>query len=303
MSINVRIGGIATVVRCGTALSALAVVAVALITLAWPLGVRADEPLGLVIDVQGSATLAGKGRLAILAGLAPGAEVSLAPAARVTVVDSASGRQFDLIGPGAFRWTKGTVEIVRPGKIVARAPGNDAIKEVRLRTARIAQASISMRGGEESRPVRLAFPVSTWLLDRPAQFRWEPVAGAKTYRFQLTDSTGRPLHEARTAGTSVELPAAVVLEAGHTYGWQVWAELADGHTPDGWTEFGLAGPDLRARVERDRPAANARFSDRLLYALLLEELGVREDAAKLWLQLASERPDDPDLSARAQVPH
>jgi hypothetical protein len=272
-----------------------------LIAVAWSLAVRADEPPGLVIDVQGSATLTGKGRLAILAGLAPGAEVSLAPAARVVVIDSASGRQFELIGPGAFRWAGGAVEIVRPGKLVAYAPGKAAMKEVRLRTARIAQASISMRGGEESRPVKLAFPVSTWLLERPKAFRWEPVAGAKTYRFQLTDTAGRPLHEARTSATSVDLPTAVALEAGHTYGWQVWAELADGRTPDGWTEFGLAGPDLRARVERDRPAADARFGDRLLYALLLEELGVREDAARLWVQLAAERPDDPELVARAQV--
>jgi hypothetical protein len=303
MRIDVRSGMFASAASHRSGLSLPAIIALLLIALTGPLTARAEEPPGLVIDVLGGATLAGKGRLAILEGLAPGAEISLAPGARATVLDSSSGRQFELIGPGAFRWTKGTVEVVRPGKVVARAPGNDSMKEVRLRTARIAQASISMRGGEESRPVKLAFPVSTWLLERPAVFRWEPVTGAKTYRFQLTDSSGHPLHEARTAGASVELPAAVALEAGHTYGWQVWAELADGRTPDGWTEFGLAGPDLRARVERNRPPASAPFSDRLLYALLLEELGVREDATRLWVQLASERPEDPDLGVRARAPH
>jgi hypothetical protein len=303
MRMDVRLGRMALARGYELEYRVLALIAAVFIAIAWPPALRAEEPPGLVIDVQGSATLAGNGRLAILAGLAPGAEVSLAPAARVTVLDSASGRQFELIGPGAFRWTNGMVEVVRPGKIVMRAPGNESMKEVRLRTARIAQASISMRGGEENRPVRLAFPVSTWLLERPAEFRWEPVTGAKMYRFQLTDSTGRALHETSTAGTFVALPVSVALEAGHTYGWQVWAELADGRTPDGWSEFGLAGPDLRARVERDRPPPDARFSDRLLYALLLEELGVRDDAAQLWQQLARERPADPDLAARAQAQH
>lgn len=303
MKSDVRIRQVVPVLCFGRDSGFFAVIAAVLIAIAWSPTLRAEEPPGLVIDVQGNATLAGKGSLEILAGLAPGAEVSLAPAARVTVLDSASGRQFDLVGPGAFRWNNGTVEVVRPGKLVVRAPGSESLKEVRLRTARIAQASIRMRGGDESRPVELVFPVSTWLLERPAAFRWRPVTGAKMYRFQLTDSTGRPLHELSTTRTSIDLPAAVALEAGRTYGWQVWAELADGRTPDGWTEFGLAGPDLRARVERDRLPADARFSDRLLYALLLEELGVRDDAARLWLQLASERPEDPELRARAQSQH
>jgi len=302
MSIACRIPCFASAARRRPAWRAWIAALAAGFLLAWPAAGRPAELPGLVIDVQGGATVAGGGRVGILAGLAPGAEVSLAPGARVTVLDSASGRQFELLGPGAFRWSNGAMEIVRPGKLVARAPGSASMKEVRLRTARIAQASISMRGGETARPVRLAFPVSTWLLERPAAFRWAPVSGAKSYRFQLTDASGRPLHEARTAATSIELPAAVALEAGHTYGWQVWAELADGAAPEGWTEFGLAGAELRARVERDRPAADARFGDRVLYALLLEELGMREDAAALWRRLAAERADDPDLAARARTP-
>jgi hypothetical protein len=63
----------------------------------------------------------------------------------------------------------------------------------------------------------------------------------------------------------------------------------------------VAGPELRARVDRARPRADASFGDRLLYALLLDELGVREEAGQLWTQLARERPADSDLAARAAV--
>ena len=258
------------------------------------------DPPGLVIDVQGAATLAGRGRLAILAGLAPGAEISLGSGAKVVVVNSSSGRQYELSGPGAFRWTNGAIEVVRPGQLVVRESTNPAFGEVRLRTSRLAQASIVMRGPVEVSGVRLVSPVSTWLFERPTAFRWEPVASAGGYRFQLTDSSGKLLHETLTTALMVELSATVALEAGRTYGWQVRAEVPGGKAVEGWTEFGLAAPDLRARVERARPSAGASFADRLLYLLLLEELGVREEAAKSWAELAAERPDDPDLRARAQ---
>src|SRR5512147_2146016 len=82
---------------------------------------NADGP-GLVLDVQGAATLDGRGKVAILAGLAPGTEVSLAPGARMVVLDNASGRQYELAGPGAFRWSAGRMEVVRPGQLAVREP-------------------------------------------------------------------------------------------------------------------------------------------------------------------------------------
>lgn len=259
----------------------------------------ASDPPGLVIDVQGEATHAGK-RVAILTGLPPGAEVVLGAASRVVVVHTQNGRQYELIGPGAFRWAAGRMEIVRPGDLRVRESADAAFGDLRLRTGRIAQASISMRGVAAETNVRLDSPASTWLLEPPQAFRWAPLAGAAGYRFQLTDSNGKVLHEARTTAASVALPASVALEAGRTYGWQVQAELAGGRVADGWTEFGVAGPDLRARVDRARPRADAGFGDRLLYALLLDELGLREESERLWTQLARERPDDKDLAARAQ---
>lgn len=273
---------------------------VAALLLACAAGAPASDPPALIIDVQGEATLAGK-RVAILTGLPPGAEVSLASAARVVVVHTQNGRQFELIGPGAFRWAGGKVEIVRPGELRMRESADAAFGDLRIRTGRIAQASISMRGAPGASKVELASPASTWLLEPPRSFRWIPVADAVSYRFQLTDSNGKPLHEARTSAVTVALPAAVVFEAGRTYGWQVHAELPGGRTVDGWTEFGVAGPELRARVDRARPRADASFGDRLLYALLLDELGVREEAGQLWTQLARERPADSDLAARAAV--
>ncbi len=281
-------------------LAGLARLAVALLASAWlPALGQPGDAAGLVLDVNGAATIEGRGRAAILAGLAPGAEVSLAPNARMVVLDNATGRQYELTGPGAFRWSAGRIEVIRPGQLAVREPAGAAFRDVRVRTARLAQASIAMRGAGDEGAVMLAYPVATWLTERPDAFRWTPVSNATGYRFTLTDAAGRVLHESRPRINAVDLPAALALEPGRTYGWQVVAELADGKSIEGWTEFGVASADLRSRIEAARPAPGVSFSDRVLHALLLEELGAREDARRVWAGLAAERPGDADLAARA----
>ncbi len=265
-----------------------------------PARAQAPDGPGLVLDVQGAATLDGRGKVTILAGLAPGAEVSLAPGARVVVLDNASGRQYELTGPGAFRWSGSRVDMVRPGQLAMREPTAPAFREVRVRTSRLAQASIAMRGNADDGAVQLAFPVATWLTERPDAFRWTALANATGYRFSLTDGHGRALHQSTVRINTIELPGAITLEPGRTYGWQVIADLPDGKSIEGWTEFGVASPELRARIERARPAAGASFGDRVIHALLLEELGAREEARRVWAALSAERPGDADLAQRAR---
>lgn len=50
-----------------------------------------------------------------------------------------------------------------------------------------------------------------------------------------------------------------------------------------------------------RPAEDAAFSDRLIYALRLEALGFGEDAGEVWRRLAGERPEDPTLRSLAPL--
>lgn len=255
------------------------------------------EPAAMVTDLEGPAVKSGGGRLAILAELGAGAQLELETGARVTIAHFASGRQFDLNGPGAFRLTAAGVESSGGGRVTARAPFSAVYRDVRLRPARVAQASISMRGSADDVPLQLISPVGTWLLENRPAFRWQPIAGVTSYRFQLTDNTGRILHEARTSEQSAPLPETVMLERGQTYAWQVDVTLPDGRVADGWTEFGIAGADRRERVEAARPGTGASFGDRVLFALLLDDAGLREAARSTWEELARERPADPRLRA------
>lgn len=257
----------------------------------------AAEPIAIVTDAQGAAVQSGGARLAILAELGASAQLQLEAGARVTIAHFASGRQFDLEGPGVFRLTAAGIESGGAGRVTARAPLSAAYRDVRVRPSRVALASISMRGGADDVPLRLNSPVGTWLLeDRPA-FQWQPIAGVGSYRFQLTDNTGRVLHQASTSEPLVRLPDTVLLAPGQTYAWQVEVTLPDGRVADGWTEFGVAGRDRRERVDAARPGTAASFGDRVLFALLLDDTGLREAARDAWEELARERPADPRLRA------
>ena len=69
------------------------------------------------------------------------------------------------------------------------------------------------------------------------------------------------------------------------------------------TSFDLAlsctSADVVARAEKSRAGART-FSDRVLHALLLQDLGATHDAREAWTALARERPDLPELAALAK---
>jgi hypothetical protein len=261
-------------------------------------GVHAAEPAALVTDLQGGAARSGTQTLAILAELAAAAPLELAAGTRLTLVHFAGARQFDLEGPGVFRLTAAGVEATAGGRVTARAPLSAAFDKVRLRPAQVVQASITMRGGAGQQVLKLATPVGTWVLDARPDFRWQTIAGVARYRFQLTDDTGRLLHDVEIAGDVAVLPASLALKAGQIYGWQVSAAMPDGKVAEGWAEFGILDDERRARIAAAQPDSAAPVADRILFAVLLEDNGLREAARALWAQLLRERPADPQLQAR-----
>jgi hypothetical protein len=71
-------------------------------------------------------------------------------------------------------------------------------------------------------------PEAVWPVGAVADarsLRWSAVPGADRYRVTLFDAEGLVLFEAELAGTEVELPAAVVLDPGRRYWWEVDARL------------------------------------------------------------------------------
>jgi len=274
---------------------AMALVAMLGSSFAW------SATMALVIDTQGTSSQRSKARVELLSELAPGSELQLDAAARVVLVHTVTGVEYTLHGPGDFRWTNEGAQSLRGGgRITTREPLGGTLRGVSLRTGRLAQASIAMRGEGQPEPLRLTSPVATWLLEMPREFSWQPGPGALSYRFELTDSRGTLIHVVESlTETRLTLPPALGLEPGRTYAWQVTAHLPTGARLEGWTEFGVAGDSMRASASRAQPPADAGFSDRLLYAALLDTWGLREQADGEWRRLASDRPDEQRIRARA----
>ena len=268
----------------------------ALAALVLGLAVHAAEPIAMLTDLQGGQVRNAGQRLAILSEIGAAAQLELTAGTRATLVHFALGRQFDLEGPGSFRIGASGVEAIGDARVTPRAPLSSAYDNVRVRPSRVVQASISMRGlrGPDQQ-LQLSSPAGTWVLETDPVFRWQALDGAKRYRFQLTDTSGRQLFESQTSEPIMHLPAAVVLAAGQTYAWQVSTTLPDGRAAEGWAEFGIADGERRERVLGGQPGPGAAFAERVMYALLLEDYGMHDSAHPLWQSLARERPDDANL--------
>ena len=87
----------------------------------------------------------------------------------------------------------------------------------------------------------------------------------------------------------------MALAAASRYSWTVGSpggSIAEGHFET------LSQQDIR-RVDKSRSEART-FSDRVVHALLLQELGAEHESREAWSALAKERPDMPELPALAR---
>ena len=105
----------------------------------------------------------------------------------------------------------------------------------------------------------------------------------------------KPLLKARASGGSYRVPARL-LAPDTEY---VWTMTVAGNEI-GSARFRTLNAEALAQVEHRRPSERADFSDRLLFALMLQEMGAVEEARESWARLAQERADLPELAAFAK---
>jgi hypothetical protein len=87
----------------------------------------------------------------------------------------------------------------------------------------------------------------------------------------------------------------VKLSASTIYTWTVTTPkgaMAEGR-------FETVSAESIARVEKSRASAKS-FSERVMHALILQDLGATQDATQAWSALSSERADLPELAVLAR---
>lgn len=271
--------------------------------LQWPVSASAAEPVpvAMTTDVQGAAWLVESGkqtRLGLMNYLPTGVTLRLEAGARVAVTFFSVPHEYVLSGPA-----QSVVEAERLRVVSGAAPTMKSLDQKQVAAGqkvsarqreRVTVATFEMKAFQPA-SLQLRQPVDTRLLGAPAEFSWRPLLGAKSYRFKLLDADGKLLFSTELAARNLRLPDSVKFENGKAYSWSIEAQAPSGLVQSASSGFSLLDEVSMRGIVAQRPKSEASFSERLLYASLLEESGLKLDALTYWQALAKERPDDETL--------
>ncbi len=266
------------------------------------------QGVAFVTDVKGAAT-ADAAKVTLMAELKKGARLGCAKECSVGVMYLQSGKEFVVKGPGDF--IVGDAEVT--AKIGAPPTVRDTQWKVSAQTvsqaAQTSSASIRMRaiGGsgssapkaeEKALPAeRLLYPTETKVASLQPAFRWTASNEKGPFEFELkSGDAAKPLYKGKATATSMKLPSNVKLTADAEYRWSVKMGAND----LGAASFKTLPAASMELAQRRKPEDKAQFSDWLLYALTLKELGAEQDATEVWAKLAKDRPDMPELASLAK---
>jgi hypothetical protein len=266
--------------------------AAALLVAAVAFAARAEAPVAFVADVKGNATIEGDGTLVFLAELSTGTKLLLGSGATVAVIYGASGTEFTLAGPGAFRIDKAEVSAekgARPARTTVAALPDPTVV---ARVSRTATASLRMRGivPPARAATALEYPVDTRVTSLQPEMRWKGDPAMEAATVILVDANGKEIWKA--SAKTVAIRPTVRLAPGTEYKWTVM-------TPRGTlgeARFETLSAPIAAKAEKSRAAAKT-FPDRVLHAILLQDIGASQEAREAWAALARERPDLTELAA------
>ena len=249
----------------------------------------ASPSIALVVDIVGEAKqdTAPADALRLLAPLAGNAVVVIGSRSEIVVFYLAEGAQYRLTGPGRFRLRSASPEALDGAAIPAKTLAPAPMRDLKLRTDRIARAGLLMRG--DAHPA-LIQPMREVVLDDTVEFAWESFGDGTEYQFELVDLAGRQLFTAQTPYLRLRLTPAVTLTPGSVYYWAIRGRDATGASFYRTAEFRLADAVTQRRLKAAEPKPDAPFAERALYAALLADAGARSAAQAQREKLAAERP-------------
>jgi hypothetical protein len=252
------------------------------------------EPAGLVVDLQGMVNVIEQGRttrMEMLSYIRPQTEIEIGPGATLALTWYANSSEHRFKGPARLKVSQDGIQVIQGAPGQERALGEEKVSAARRGVStRLAQAALTMRSMRAAADITPAAGSRVMTL-RP-QFRWTLDGGSGSYRFTLRGALGEPLVQMTAKGESLQLSDSIVLEWGKRYRWTV-QDARGGSVGEG--DFEVITREQVARLGKLRPGANASFSDRVLYAAALDDLGLKAESRELWRKLAAERPDDAAL--------
>lgn len=254
------------------------------------------EPVAMVTDVGGSVSVVdgGKGgKVELLSYLEPGMTLQLDPHAHLTATFFSKPVEYRFAGPARLTVEQDRI-LAGDGKAETHAvslqKSSAAKKFTVAQRESVTLAAFEMRAGRPG--LRLSDPVDTSLLDGGSLvFSWDGPRPKGGYQLSLYGGAGKLLHQAVLDASSWSPPAGL-LAAGKAYEWEIRAALDNGEVLTARGDFSMADSATARSVQAQAPQAAAPFSERVLYAVYLEQKGFKYDARQIWKELAKEHPDD-----------
>lgn len=257
-------------------------------------------PVAVVTDVQGRAMLPKGGfvrELPVLAEVEGDARVEIDAKSKLVVVYYSSGSEFTFRGPAVVHFKAAGPESISGNAPERRAVALATSGNDRLKPGGLTRAAYMMMGVNSN--LTLLGLSDTRTLEARPEFSWSELEAGQTYQFRLMGDAGRVVYETSTTATSLKLPANVSLEPDAKYTWRVAARRSDGSQASATGDFRIGPADLRAQIEKARPDDSAELSQKIAFALWLEQLEFRDEARKYWALARAQWPNDSRLESLA----
>jgi len=256
------------------------------------------EGIAFISNLKGEVSLDGNPRPMLLAELSRGQKLMLGRDAHVSVMFVATGKEYSLKGPGEYL-VKDT-EIAAGSGIppVTRETAWRTSSKVLVQASQTSAASVRMRSISIPKPdtePRLLFPTQGNVATLQPTFLWRAPKGKAPGEFVLlVAGQEKPVHVAKASSGSYRLPAKLLPDTDY-----VWAVSVAG-SEVGTARFRTLPAEAMERLEQRRPSPKSDFSDRVLFTLMLQEMGASQEAHESWSRLAEERSDLPELAGLAR---
>lgn len=256
------------------------------------------QSVAFITNIKGDIAVDGNPRPLLLAELSKGQKLTVGRDAQLQVMYTASGKEY-VLKPGEYEVRDTEIASASGMPPLSRSTEWRASNKVLTQVAQTSSASVRMRS--LARPAaldaspKLLFPTEGNIATLQPQFRWtasDPKAAGNLVVMMAGQE--KPVHQAKTAG--LEHRIATKLKPDTEYAWVVSVNGSE----IGTGKFRTLPADAIHAIDKRRPGEKSDFTDRLLFALYLQEMGATQEAREAWTRLAQERADLPELSVLAK---
>jgi hypothetical protein len=256
------------------------------------------DGIAFITNMKGDVAVDGNPRPVLLGELTRGQKIAIGRDSQASVMYIATGKEYLLKGPADYLVKDTEISGTLGMPPVTRETAWRTNNKVLVQVAQTSAASVRMRSiappKADTEP-KLLFPIQGNVATLQPTFRWRANDAKSQGEFVLlVAGEEKPVHQAKAGGGSYRVPARLRPDTEDS-----WMVTVAGNEV-GIGKFRTLSTEALEQVEKRKPSEKADFSDRVLFTLMLQEMGAAQEARESWARLSQERTDLPELAAFAK---